>query len=93
MAQAADAEVANAVKEVPDDVKAIVMKLPLTDIDENKLKVVDIRYLEDERKAIYGVLSEDVQNADHVLAVECILDSGDEDAKEEDEGKCEKGNQ
>jgi len=66
------------------------MKLPLTDIDENKLKVVDIRYLEDDRKAIYGVLSEEIQGADHVLAVECVLDTEDEDAKEEDEGKCEK---
>merc|ERR1719150_1053607 len=85
MAQAPDAE-----KQVPEDVTAIVMKLPLTDIDENKLKVVDIRYLEDDRKARYAALCEEIESAEHVLSVECVLDSGDEDAKEDDEGKCEK---
>ena len=41
MAQAPDA-----VKQVSADIKSMVEKLSLTDIDENALSVVDIRYLE-----------------------------------------------
>ena len=87
MAQAPDA-----VKQVPDGVKEIVQKLPLTDIDENALSVVDIRYLEDDRQARYAALCEDVDmgSADHVLSVECVKAEEADDAKIEDKEKFEK---
>ena len=72
---------ANAQKEVPQNIKDVINKLPLEDEDENQLKAVSVRYLEEERVKMYGVLCPSVSSGEHVLAVECV--KKEEEEKEE----------
>eukprot|EP00486_Rosalina_sp_Unknown_P009229 CAMPEP_0201583864 /NCGR_PEP_ID=MMETSP0190_2-20130828/103694_1 /ASSEMBLY_ACC=CAM_ASM_000263 /TAXON_ID=37353 /ORGANISM="Rosalina sp." /LENGTH=264 /DNA_ID=CAMNT_0048026643 /DNA_START=18 /DNA_END=812 /DNA_ORIENTATION=+ len=74
----------NAEKEVPKNILEMINKIPLEDEDENALKVSSIRYLEDDRIKIYGVLNESILKGEHVLAVECLPKDADE-AKQKDD--------
>jgi len=76
MAQAPDAD------QIPENIKSAIGVMELVDIDENKLRVMDIRILEADRKEIYGALSEEISSADLVLAVECVKEEGDEKEEE-----------
>lgn len=58
--------------EVPKNILEMINKIPLEDEDENALKVSSIRYLEEERIKIYGVLNESILKSQHVLSVECL---------------------
>lgn len=74
-------EILNLCLEFYDETRALesmVMSLALTDNDENVVIVDDIRYLEEDRKVIYTMLSEKLLSADHVLAVECIRETDEE---------------
>eukprot|EP01083_Nonionella_stella_P003676 10580_1 len=84
MAQAAN----DAEKEVPQNIKEMVQKIPLEDEDENALKAINIRYVEEARIKIYGPLCPSIANGQHVLSVECAL--ADADAKEEEKELSEK---
>ena len=84
------AQAENEKKEVSNEIKAIVSKLPLQDEDENELTITSIRYLEQDRVKMYAPLCESIQSAEHVLAVECVLSSDADDIKNEDKAMSEK---
>eukprot|EP01084_Bolivina_argentea_P265225 449474_1 len=74
----------NAKKEVPQNIQDIIGKMPLTDEDENALKVRNIRYLEDIRANIYSLRNDTIKTGDHVLSVECVSADEADDIKNED---------
>eukprot|EP00486_Rosalina_sp_Unknown_P016477 CAMPEP_0201595266 /NCGR_PEP_ID=MMETSP0190_2-20130828/192322_1 /ASSEMBLY_ACC=CAM_ASM_000263 /TAXON_ID=37353 /ORGANISM="Rosalina sp." /LENGTH=125 /DNA_ID=CAMNT_0048055185 /DNA_START=26 /DNA_END=400 /DNA_ORIENTATION=- len=82
----------NAVNEVPQNIQDLMNKYEFTDIDENALKVSSIRYLEDDRKKLYGANKkfEKLLTADHVLSVECVPKDEADDIKNEDKTVSEK---
>mmetsp|Transcript_50009 Transcript_50009/g.44818 ORF Transcript_50009/g.44818 Transcript_50009/m.44818 type:complete len:266 (-) Transcript_50009:103-900(-) len=82
----------NAVSEVPQNIKDLMSNYSFTDIDDNPLKVSSIRYLEEDRKKIYGGNKnfESILTADHVLSVECVPKDEADDIKNEDKEISEK---
>eukprot|EP01084_Bolivina_argentea_P089767 161896_1 len=77
-------------KKVPQNICDMVSKLPLEDIDENKLKITSIRYLEEQRKNIYLPLCKQMAKSEHILSVECVRSDEADDIKNEDKEMYEK---